>query len=100
MLTASGANFGFRRTLPHMLGIAIGFPVMVVAIGWGLSEIFLAFPALHEVLKYVGAVYLPFLAWKIATAGPVGRAAARGRPLTFLQGAAFPCVNPKGWTIA
>lgn len=100
MLTASGANFGFRRTLPHMLGIAVGFPVMVVAIGWGLGEIFRSFPALHEVLKYAGAAYLLFLAWKIATAGRAGTAEARGRPMTFLQAAAFQWVNPKGWMMA
>jgi threonine/homoserine/homoserine lactone efflux protein len=100
MLTASGANFGFWRTLPHMLGIATGFPVMVVAIGWGLGELFHAFPALHEVLKYVGAAYLLFLAWKIATAGRVGTVQSRGRPLTFLQAAAFQWVNPKGWMMA
>jgi threonine/homoserine/homoserine lactone efflux protein len=100
MLTASGANFGFRRTLPHMLGIAIGFPVMVVAIGWGLGEIFHEFPVLHEVLKYAGTAYLLFLAWKIATAGRVGTAENRGRPMTFLQAAAFQWVNPKGWMMA
>jgi threonine/homoserine/homoserine lactone efflux protein len=70
MLTASGANFGFRRTIPHMLGVAIGFTVMVLAIGLGLSEVFKAFPVIHQLLRYGGAAYLLYLAYRIATAAP------------------------------
>jgi threonine/homoserine/homoserine lactone efflux protein len=96
MITASGANFGFRRTVPHMLGIVVGFPVMTIAIGMGLGEIFKTSPRLHLVLQYVGAAYLLFLAYRIAVAGRAeGRAAAR--PMTFLQAAAFQWVNPKAW---
>ncbi len=100
MVTASGANFGFRRTVPHMLGIAVGFPVMTVAVGWGLGEVFLAYPALHQLLKHVGAAYLLFLAWKIASAGRSDTAPSTGRPMTFLQAAAFQWVNPKAWIMA
>jgi threonine/homoserine/homoserine lactone efflux protein len=102
MLTASGANFGFRRTLPHMLGIAIGFTFMVLAIGLGLSEIFERFPVIHQVLRYGGAAYLLYLAYRIATAAPTTPDAAPpvGRPLTFLQAALFQWVNPKGWMMA
>jgi len=102
MLTASGANFGFRRTVPHMLGVAIGFTLMVAAIGLGLSEIFERFPVIHQVLRYGGAAYLLYLAYRIATAAPMTADAARaaGRPLTFLQAALFQWVNPKSWMMA
>ena len=102
MLTASGANFGFRRTLPHMLGVAIGFTVMVLAIGLGLSEIFERFPLIHEVLRYGGGAYLIYLAYRIATAAPTPPDAAQpaGRPLTFLQAALFQWINPKSWMMA
>jgi threonine/homoserine/homoserine lactone efflux protein len=102
MLTASGANFGFRRTLPHLLGVAIGFTFMVLAIGLGLSEIFERLPVIHQVLRYGGAAYLLYLAYRIATAAPTTPDAAQpvGRPLTFLQAALFQWVNPKGWMMA
>jgi threonine/homoserine/homoserine lactone efflux protein len=102
MLTASGANFGFRRTLPHMLGVAIGFTIMVLAIGLGLSEIFECFPLIHEVLRCGGGAYLLFLAYRIATAAPTTPDAAQptGRPLTFLQAALFQWINPKSWMMA
>ncbi|MEQ8816993.1 MAG: LysE family translocator [Thalassobaculum sp.] len=100
MVTASGANFGFRRTIPHMLGISFGFPVMLLAIGLGLGQALAAWPQVHAVLRYVAAAYLLYLAWRIATAGGPGEAVARGRPFTFLQAAAFQWVNPKAWVIA
>jgi len=102
MLTTSGANFGFRRTVPHMLGVAIGFTIMVLAIGLGLSELFERFPVIHQVLRYGGAAYLLYLAYRIATAAPATSDAAQpaGRPLTFLQAALIQWVNPKGWMMA
>ncbi|MBB96807.1 MAG: hypothetical protein CML68_19690 [Rhodobacteraceae bacterium] len=100
MLMASGANFGFRRTVPHMLGIGIGFTLMVLLVGVGLARVFTAFPVLHQVLKVVSIAYLLYLAWKIAHAAPVAGAGAEGRPMTFLQAAAFQWVNPKAWTMA
>lgn len=69
MVTASGATFGFRRTVPHMLGILLGFPVMLIAVGWGLGALFESHPAVHLTLRWIGATYLLYLAWKIATAG-------------------------------
>ena len=69
MLTASGSAFGFRRSVPHMLGIIIGFPVLFLAVGLGLGEIFTTYPKLHLALKYAGAAYLFYLAWRIAQAG-------------------------------
>ena len=101
MLMASGANFGFRRTVPHMLGVGIGFVVMVIAVGAGLMGLFEAFPVAHDILKGVSVVYLLWLAWKIATSRPaLGDAEAQGTPLTFLQAAAFQWVNPKAWAMA
>lgn len=101
MLTASGANFGFRRTLPHMLGVAIGFTIMVLAIGLGLSEFFERFPLIHQVLRYGGGAYLLYLAYRIATAAPTpGAAQPAGHPLTFLQAALFQWINPKSWMMA
>jgi len=100
MLTASGVNFGFRRTLPHMLGIAFGFPVMVLAIGLGLGGLFEAYPQIHVGLKYVGIAYLLWLAWKVATAARTEDAGAKAKPLNFLQAAGFQWVNPKAWIIA
>ena len=100
MVTASGANFGFLRTVPHMLGVSFGFPVMLLAVGLGLGQALQAWPQVHEVLRYVAAAYLLYLAWRIAGAGGPGAAEARGRPFTFLQAAAFQWVNPKAWVIA
>ncbi|MFO0996311.1 MAG: LysE family translocator [Alphaproteobacteria bacterium] len=101
MLLASGVNFGFGRTVPHLLGVSIGFAAMVVAMGFGLGAVFKAYPVLHLVLRYAGAGYLLFLAWKIATAGaPSEGGATNGRPITFLQAAAFQWVNPKAWVLA
>ena len=100
MITASGVNFGFRRTIPHMLGIAIGFAVMNLAVGFGLGRVFETYPLIHVVLKYISIAYLVYLAWKIANSGPVEEGRARSKPFTFLQAAAFQWVNPKAWVIA
>lgn len=97
MLLASGANFGFRATLPHMWGVTLGFGLMVLAVGLGLGALFQAAPVLHTALRYVGAAYLLYLAWKIATSAPPGEGMAEARPITFLQAAAFQWVNAKAW---
>ena len=100
MLLSSGTRFGFRRTIPHMLGVTLGFGLMIGLIGLGLARLFTVFPALQLVLKIVSVVYLLILAWKIATsAPPTADEEGRGKPLTFLQAAAFQWVNPKGWTL-
>ncbi len=101
MLLASGVNFGLRRTMPHMLGVGIGFPLMVAVVGLGLSGVFQAAPGLYDALKWMGAAYMLWLAWRIANAGPVQAGeAARGQPMTFLAAAAFQWVNPKAWVMA
>ncbi|PIK69626.1 hypothetical protein CS379_28890 [Methylobacterium frigidaeris] len=102
MVVASGATYGFARTVPHMLGIAAGFPVMLVVLGTAGLPL-LADPRVHAVLKWVGAAYLLWLAWMIARADPDPAdpaAKASGRPLGFLQAALFQWVNPKAWVIA
>ncbi|MBI6897503.1 LysE family translocator [Pseudomonas putida] len=101
MLLASGVNFGVRRTIPHALGISVGFMVMVLAVGLGLGEVFKAWPPLYSILRYAGAAYLLYLAWKIATSGPMsGDSAASRKPLGFWGAAAFQWVNPKAWVMA
>ena len=102
MLLASGLNFGFRRTIPHMLGIGIGFTIMVLLIGLGLGQVFVRFPVLYTALKLAGAVYLIWLALKIARSGPISRDEpnSAAEPFTFLQAAAFQWVNPKAWMMA
>lgn len=100
MLTASGATFGFRRTVPHMIGIVMGFPVMVVAVGLGLAGVFATSPDVHRWLRYVGIAYLLYLAWRVATSGRGEGGRPEGRPLGVLQAALFQWVNPKAWVAA
>ena len=100
MLMASGANFGFRRTIPHMLGVGLGFVFMTILMGVGLSSAFDALPILKDVLTVVSIVYLLWLAWKIANAAQPKDGEAAGTPLTFLQAASFQWVNPKAWSMA
>jgi threonine/homoserine/homoserine lactone efflux protein len=101
MLLASGVNFGFNRTIPHMLGITCGFFSLVVAVGFGLGAVFQTYPLLYTVLRYVGAAYLLYLAWKIARSGPVSDGESRqGKPISYLGAAAFQWVNPKAWIMA
>jgi threonine/homoserine/homoserine lactone efflux protein len=100
MLLASGVNFGFRRTVPHMLGVVLGFGVMTALVGMGLAGLFTAWPPSRTVLQVVSAAYLLWLAWKIAHAAPPDGARTRARPFSFAQAAAFQWVNPKAWTMA
>ena len=100
MLMASGANFGFVRTIPHMLGISVGFMVMLFSVGAGLVQIFDRFPVIYDVLKIASVIYMLWLAWKIAHAAPITKKAQAGAPMTFLQAAAFQWVNPKAWAMA
>jgi threonine/homoserine/homoserine lactone efflux protein len=100
MLTASGANFGFKKTLPHILGITFGFPAMVAAIGLGFGVVLEKYPNFHLVLKYAGAVYLVWLSWKIMSTQRVNGENGRGQPFAFWQAAAFQWVNPKAWIMA
>ncbi len=100
MLMASGANFGFRRTISHMLGVSLGFGVMVILVGFGLAGLFLAYPPAKTALKVLSVAYMLWLAWKIAHSSAPGQGKAGARPMTFLQAAAFQWVNPKAWAMA
>lgn len=100
MLMASGANFGFGRTLPHILGVGLGFSFMVAVVGAGLGRLFETYPAIHAAMKIASVAYLVFLAWKIARSAGVGEGSATARPFTFLQAAGFQWINPKAWAMA
>ncbi len=100
MLMASGANYGLRRTVPHMLGISLGHAFMVVMVGVVLLRMFETYPVLNTVLKVLSATYMIWLAWKIANAVPPEAKKVEGKPFTFLQAAAFQWVNPKAWFMA
>src|SRR5690606_8278943 len=101
MLMASGVNFGFRRTIPHMLGIGVGFLTLLLGVGLGLGAALTAFPALHLALQVAGGVYLLYLAWRVASTRSLGDgASASTRPMTLLEAAAFQWINPKAWVMA
>ncbi len=99
MLTASGANYGFLRTLPHLFGILGGCFVLFASIALGLGVVFERYPVVQGGLKLVGSLYLLYLAWKIATAPPPDLRVGDARPLTFVQAAAFQFANPKAWVM-
>ena len=99
MLLASGANFGFKKTLPHMVGIVVGLSALTLVVGGGLMTLFEAYPILNTWLSILSAAYLLWLAWKIATAAPLKANDGKGKPMTLLQAAAFQWVNPKAWAM-
>lgn len=99
LLSASGARFGLRATLPHARGVALGFPVMAFVVAVGLGEVFRQSELLRETLRWIGAGLLAWLAWRIATSTSAARASGRERPWSFLQAAAFQWVNPKAWVM-
>ena len=101
MLMTSGANFGFRRSIPHMLGVGLGFPIMIFFVGIGVMQVFDLWPLSYTILKVLSVLYMLYLAWKIANTVPPSNAPeATGTPLTFLQASAFQWVNPKAWSMA
>lgn len=98
MLTASGATFGFRRTVPHMLGICVGFGVQLLAVCAGLGAVFTRWPELQALLRWLGAAYLLYLGWRMLGGGE-SRAAQRTRPVKFVEAAIFQFLNPKAWVM-
>ena len=100
MLLASGVNYGFRRSLPHMLGSSSGIAAMVIVTGFGLGQVFERFPVSHDIIRYGGGAYMLWLAWRIATSGPIGEGKTTGAPMTLLEAVLFQWLNPKAWVIA
>jgi threonine/homoserine/homoserine lactone efflux protein len=100
MLLSSGVNYGYRRTLPHIAGVTIGYAIMFAAIALGLGRVFIVQPTLYTALKVASSIYLLWLAWRTATAAAPVEGAAQNPPLTFLQAALFQWVNPKGVILA
>jgi len=98
MLTASGANFGFRRTVPHILGIVFGFSVVLLAVCAGLDALFTRWPNLQTALRWAGALYLVYLGWRILRSGEAGTGHSP-KPLTLVEAAAFQFLNPKAWVM-
>jgi threonine/homoserine/homoserine lactone efflux protein len=113
MLLASGVNYGFKRTLPHMMGINLGFGVMVFLIGLGLAQLFQIYPSLHTIMKWGSVAFMLYLSWKIATAqAPMTLQPSTDKgssfksdlnqapqPLLWWQAALFQWINPKGWAM-
>lgn len=100
MIMSSGVNFGVRRSVPHWLGIAIGFPLMVAAVGMGFSALFTLVPQLHLLIQIVGIIYLLYLAWLIANSAEGISNSHSAKPFSFIQAALFQWVNPKAWVMA
>jgi len=100
MLLASGVNYGFRRTIPHMLGISAGFAFLLVCVGLGLAQLLEHAPLVYLGLKIAGGAYLLYLAYRIATSGPLEASDGDSDPMTFMQASAFQWVNPKAWVMA
>lgn len=100
MLMASGANFGLRRSVPHLLGVALGFGAMVALLGLGVDRLIADAPRLATGLKWLSLAYVLWLAWKVAHAAAAQGHAGYGRPMGFLAACAFQWVNPKAWMMA
>ncbi len=101
MLMNSGANFGFKLTIPHMLGVGLGFTLMILLVGLGVVELFDRYPLSYDILKVLSIGYLLYLAFKIATStGSIDQKSSKAKPFTFIQAALFQWVNPKAWTMA
>ena len=98
MLTASGATFGFRKTVPHILGICAGFSVVLLAVCAGLDALFTRWPDIQTVLRWAGAAYLVYLGWRILRSGETQAADSR-KPLTVIEAAGFQFLNPKAWVM-
>lgn len=100
LLANSGATYGFKRTVPHLLGVSWGFPFMLFCVAVGLGEAFRAEPALRESLRYVGAAVMLWIAWKVASAARAKAEGGRRRPWRFHEAMAFQWINPKAWSMA
>ncbi len=99
MLSSSGARFGYRRTLPHVLGVATGFPLMLFAVALGLGQVFERSDLLRQIMTYGGAALMAYLAFKVATAKMPTKTETVGKPFKYWQAAAFQWINPKAWAM-
>ncbi|MCK6264258.1 LysE family translocator [Vibrio sp. ZSDE26] len=100
MVMTSGLNFGARKSLPLLMGICVGFTVMLLLVGFGFSQIFDMFPGLHFVIKCVGVAYLLYLAYLIAGSSSTVESSDQSKPFTFMKGALFQWINAKAWVVA
>jgi len=100
MLMSSGLNFGFKSTIPHLLGVVLGFPVMILLVGIGLLQLFELVPHSFTLLKILSGIYLLYLAWRIASTKSLSSGESSTKPLRFIQAALFQWVNPKAWAMA
>jgi threonine/homoserine/homoserine lactone efflux protein len=101
MLMASGAAFGWRRTWPHLAGVAVGCGLLFLVVGFGLGPVFQAYPRLQQALRYVGAVWLLVIAWRIfESRHSVATATTKGRPMKVIEAALFQWINPKAWQMS
>lgn len=100
LVANSAVHFGMRRTVPHILGIALGFALMMFLVGYFLGQVFASSALLRETLRWAGAVLLLWIAWKVANSGGIGSVSGNPRPFTFIEAAGFQWINPKGWSMA
>lgn len=97
MLTASGANFGFKRTLPHVAGIICGMMLLNISVGVGLGAVFVQFPIIQQVLRVAGSAYLLYLAYKLLSFSSLGKTDSNAKPFSLFEATAFQAINPKAW---
>lgn len=100
MLMTSGLNFGVKPTLPHWMGVCVGFPIMALAVALGCSVLFERYPVIQQVIEILGVSYLLYLAWRIASTEPRVEEKSNRAPLTFIEAVIFQWVNPKAWIMA
>ncbi|MDX5408080.1 MAG: LysE family translocator [Chromatiaceae bacterium] len=100
MIMSSGVNYGIRASVPHWLGICLGFPLMVLLVGLGFGVVFERYPHLHQLIKVLGVAYLLWLAWRIASAEPKAIEQGKSKPFSFMQAALFQWINGKAWVMA
>lgn len=100
MIMASGVNFGVKQSIPHLLGVCLGFPPMIIILGLGFNTVLSTYPIIHDAVKAIGILYLLYLAWLIANASPSSLDKNIAKPITFIKAALFQWLNPKAWVMA
>jgi threonine/homoserine/homoserine lactone efflux protein len=100
MLMTSGVKYGLGRTLPHLVGVILGFALMIAVVGLGLDVLFKRIPSIMPIMRVAGSIYMVWLALKIALSKPVDKIEAGGQPIGFFAAAGFQWINPKAWVMA